>query len=351
MMRREIFVTFWWRILLLAGAFYLLWRIRTLIFVIVLATILYYMLAPFVKSLCKWRIWKGVRQETRRSISALIVWLLALGVLVGGCYLILSPLVEEARDLQINITKYSKDLIKIAGNVQQRFLKLPEQYQNILMEQVRKLGESLSKVTTLIISKTLEAFGHILEILAIPIIALYLSIGSKGLRRELFIFIPPKYARRALLILKQMDLAFRQYIAGQAVLCILMWIIIWGILTLFKMNYALTLGVIAGVARAIPVIGPIIGGAPIVLFALVKSLPLAFYILLFYSFLQLADDKFILPFFIGHQLHLHPVTIVLAVLIGGEFFGILGMFMAVPVAAAIKSTFQIIYMPYSRRKT
>ncbi|MGB9876631.1 MAG: AI-2E family transporter [bacterium] len=341
--RREFFTVFLWRLLLIAFVGYILWRIRSLILVVIIAVILYYCLAPFIKWLQRRRFWGRIKGGTRRALSAIIVIIISLGVVIGASYLLLSPLIGEARSLEVNITKYSKDLAGIAEEIQKKVLNLPPQYQKVIADQFAKLTDYISVGIRWIIEKTVSAFGHILEIFLIPIIAFYLAIGAKGLRRELFIFIPPKYTRKALLILREMDFAMRQYIVGQFIACLILWITVWGGLAIIGMDFPLLLGVLAGITRAIPIVGPIAGGTPIVLLALIKSPISALYVLAFFSVLQFIDSKFILPLFIGHQMRLHPITIILAVFIGGEFFGILGMFMATPVAAAVKSLFQIFY--------
>lgn len=341
--RREFFTVFLWRLILIAGVAYFLWRIRSLIVVVVLSVILYYCLAPFIKWLCRRRLWSKTRGEIRRVVSAMVVIIVFLGVLIGASYFLVSPFVDEARNLQVNIAQYTKALIKFIEDTQQRFLGLPPYYKEIIASQLMNLSERIRVGLGVILEKTVAALGHLIEIFLIPIIAFYLAIGAKGLRRELFVFIPKKYTRRALLIFSAMDKAMRQYIVGQFVACLILWITVWGGLAIMKMDFPLFLGVIAGVTRAVPIIGPIVGGAPIVLLGLVKSPIFALYALMFFSVLQFIDAKIILPLFIGHHMRLHPVTIVIAVFIGGEFFGILGMFMATPVAAVIKSLFQIFY--------
>ncbi len=343
--RREFFTVFLWRLILIAGVAYFLWRIRSLLVVVVLAVIIYYCVAPFIKGLCRRKFWGRIKWNTRRVISAILVIFVFLGVVIAGSYFLVGPLVDEARNLRVNIAQYTKVLIKFGEDIQQKFLGLPPYYQEIIASELSRISERLREGLGVILEKTAAALGHIIEIFLIPIIAFYLAIGAKGLRRELFIFIPRKHTRRALLILSAMDKAMRQYIVGQFIACLILWITVWGGLAIMRIDFPLFLGVIAGVTRAIPVIGPIVGGAPIVLLALVQSPILALYVLIFFSVLQFIDSKFILPLFIGHYVRLHPVTIVIAIFIGGEFFGILGMFMATPVAAAVKSIFQVLYAP------
>ena len=105
-------------------------------------------------------------------------------------------------------------------------------------------------------------------------------------------------------------------------------------LSLIHMNYALILGLLAGFTRAIPIIGPIIGGIPIILLAALTQGPVtALKVLAFFSLLHLVESKLLMPKFIGHRIHLHAAVVIIVLLIGAEFFGLLGMFLAAPLAA------------------
>ena len=94
-----------------------------------------------------------------------------------------------------------------------------------------------------------------------------------------------------------------------------------------------------------PIVGPIIGAVPAILLALLSPDPLktALWVLLFFSLVQFLENKIILPKVMEYYVKLHPVTIIVALLVGGELAGILGMFVAVPVAAVIKVFYNHFY--------
>jgi predicted PurR-regulated permease PerM len=107
-----------------------------------------------------------------------------------------------------------------------------------------------------------------------------------------------------------------------------LWLVAW------RVPFALTLGLLAGLTRAIPIIGPIIGGIPIIILTLVTAGPTAAVaVLAFFTFLHFAESKFVMPLVIGERMNLHPVIIIVVLLIGQEFAGLLGMFFAPPLAA------------------
>ena len=104
-------------------------------------------------------------------------------------------------------------------------------------------------------------------------------------------------------------------------------------------NRTTVLAVLAGVTRAIPIIGPIIGGIPIIMLVALQfpnNLMVAVHVLIFFSALHFIESKLILPILIGERVKLHPVTVIVVLLLGVEFFGLFGMFLAPPVAAIIR---------------
>jgi predicted PurR-regulated permease PerM len=108
-------------------------------------------------------------------------------------------------------------------------------------------------------------------------------------------------------------------------------------LVIVGVKYPFILGCIGGIANIIPYFGPFIGAVPAVAIALIDSPMKAVWTIVAFSVVQQIDNSFISPKIIEGGLGLHPVTTILVVLIGGEFFGILGMLIAVPVAAIIKA--------------
>ena len=74
------------------------------------------------------------------------------------------------------------------------------------------------------------------------------------------------------------------------------------------------------------------------------------WVLAFFSLLHLVESKFVMPKFLSHRLHLHAAVIIIALLVGGEFFGLMGMFLAAPLAALAR-TLVVHFIAHSRRET
>jgi predicted PurR-regulated permease PerM len=101
-------------------------------------------------------------------------------------------------------------------------------------------------------------------------------------------------------------------------------------------DYPLVLGLIAALTEAIPVVGPIIGAIPALLLAFLGSPTLALKVLAFYIVIHQLENNVLVPSIMKHTLELHPVAVIISLLIGAHLSGVIGMIVAVPVAAILK---------------
>lgn len=106
---------------------------------------------------------------------------------------------------------------------------------------------------------------------------------------------------------------------------------------IIKAPYPLLAGVIIGLTNMIPYFGPFIGGIPVVLITLLVDPVKGFWMAIFILILQQFDGWFLGPKILGIKLDLQPIWIIVSIIIGGGLFGPIGMFLATPVAALIKS--------------
>jgi predicted PurR-regulated permease PerM len=90
--------------------------------------------------------------------------------------------------------------------------------------------------------------------------------------------------------------------------------------------------VLAATTRVIPVIGPILGGVPIIVLTALDDWRKAVVVLVLFTLMHLLESKVVMPRLIGYRIKLHPAVVIIVLLIGAEFFGMWGMFLAAPVA-------------------
>ncbi len=180
--------------------------------------------------------------------------------------------------------------------------------------------------------------GFIVEVLLIPVLAFYFLSEGPQIRREARLFVPPAWRAPLARMAHHFDFVLDGYVRGQLWMCIIAWVLVTITLLILGVPHAVTLGLIAGITRAIPVIGPLLGAIPLLVVCLfyTKSLQTTGILLGAFMLMHLLESKILLPKIVGHHVDLHPVSVIIALLIGLEFFGFIGVFLAVPIAAVIK---------------
>jgi predicted PurR-regulated permease PerM len=126
------------------------------------------------------------------------------------------------------------------------------------------------------------------------------------------------------------------FMRAQVALSALAMVVITIGLVVLKVPYSYALGPIAGVLEFIPVIGPIIGGAIVLIVAFAAGSKHMILVLLFLLVWRGVQDYVTSPRIMGGKLELHPLAVLFGVLAGGEVGGVIGVFLSVPVLAAIK---------------
>jgi predicted PurR-regulated permease PerM len=196
----------------------------------------------------------------------------------------------------------------------------------------------------------------VIEMVLVPVLAFYFTLDGRALRNQFLSLVPRRHQRQTLAILSESGAIMRAYIVSQFWLAVIAGVVVGVGLNLIGMDYALILGLFAGITRAIPVIGPLIGGVPLVLLTFVYGAQqgnpyLWVWALLMFTCLHLIESKIVMPKFLGHALNLHAVVIIVALLIGGEFFGLMGMFLAAPIAALARVLLMhYVIIPRRRRR-
>ncbi len=180
--------------------------------------------------------------------------------------------------------------------------------------------------------------GFIVELLLIPVLAFYFLSDGRAIRSEARVLFPAAWRARASRMGAQLDHILDGYVRGQVWMCIIAWILVTLMLLVLRVPHAFTLGLIAGFTRAIPVIGPLLGGIPLLAACLfyTRSVQTTALLLGAFTLMHFLESKVLLPKIVGHHVDLHPVTVILALLVGMEFFGAIGVVLAVPIAAMMK---------------
>jgi predicted PurR-regulated permease PerM len=192
-------------------------------------------------------------------------------------------------------------------------------------------------------STTLGGFGLAVSVL---ISSFYLSLSRDGVERFIQVVIPPDYEATALRLYARAKKKLGGWFRMQILLTLVMWILVWGGLTLLGVKSAFFIGILAGIFELVPFLGPILAGAVAVLSAFATSSSLAIYTLIFFVLTQQFESNILVPLLSRRYVGIHPVIAIVALLIGAEIGGLLGIVIAIPAAAV----FQEVIEEWSTRK-
>lgn len=329
---------------------YAAYRIRTVVMSVFAAVLFTYIMLPGVEWLCRRRS-RRLGPKAQRLIATLLVFVVALTFLAAAISLFIAPITTEMSDFVKSFGDYQKRFVDL---VQNAWRAIPAEGKDIvrtidyarLSAWVKDYVDGLLRIAT-------SSVRVILELILIPVLAFYFTYDYRSITCELYGLIPRDKRRVAVRIGRTAGEMLQSYIFGQLILCVIAGVLTGVFLSLLDIKYVVVLALFAGITRAIPIIGPIVSGIPIILVGALSSpgrMEVPLYLALFVTAMHFAESKFIMPHLIGRRLHLHPAVVIIVLLIGAEFFGLVGMFLAAPVAAIVRELLRRYYIkPRERR--
>lgn len=284
----------------------------------------------------------SLKQRFKRIISTFFSLVFTLSVLIGLFVVVTPQLISSINTLIDQIPSYIDstnafiDQLIAQLNIEAEATLFLQDITAEILQNINQLGrEFLPNLLSMSINLLTLIFRLIVGI----IIAVYMLLEKERFANQvskLVLAIVP--SDDAKIVFKVSNLAkdkFNQFILGKTVDSIIVGIISFVFMSLLQWPYALLISVIIGITNMIPVFGPFIGAVPGVLILFIVSPSTALWFILFIIVLQQIDGNIIGPKILGDSLGLPTLWIMFAIIVGGGFFGILGMFLGVPVFAVI----------------
>jgi len=319
----------------------LLWRVRGVVITVLVAVVFAYVLRPLVDLLCRpGLLLKDGLHHLPRPLATGIVFVFLVVIVLEIGSLSAPPLTRQINELQVRWPRYRAEIADFAAAAE-RFQR--EQLPAFLQRAVQSWETSWAQLATSAARRglglTVHGVGLLVELILVPIIAFYVLADGPAIRRQVLFFVPRRYLGTTEQAMSRADDVFARYIKGQVILCVIAFAAVSLGLWAIGVEFYLILGVVAGITRAIPIVGPLVGAVPILIVVLLatKSGVMTFWVLILFTLMHLLESKFLMPAIIGRQLNIHPVLIIIALLVGAQMGGLLGMFLAAPVLAAVRT--------------
>ncbi|TYQ15995.1 UNVERIFIED_CONTAM: putative PurR-regulated permease PerM [Acetivibrio alkalicellulosi] len=301
---------------------------------LLMAIIIAYLLKPLVIRL--------ERKKIPRKWAILLIYLITVASFVGLVIFIVPHFINNTKELMNTLPDITMEYRNYFNNIVStiRTSKWPDDIKDYIFKEIEKNTDIAENMVMETLKKTLLGIGKLataaFDLLIAMIIAYYLIKDSNSFSKGAITLIPRQWRNGVIGCFREINGLLSNFIQGQIVTALIVGTMITISLFVIGVKYPLILGMLSGILNIIPYFGPVIGAIPAVAIALIESPTKAFWTIIVVVIIQQIDNAYISPKIIEGRLGLHPVTTILSVLVAGEFFGIVGMLVAVPVVAIIK---------------
>ncbi len=319
-------------LLLLGGLLGLLFlvRVRVILFPFFLAVVIAYLLHPLVDWL--------ERRRIRRVLAIMLIYLTLFGLLAVIMIFLVPLLVTQLMRLAESLPDYKAQIQAFIQSLQVNYsdIAIPESIRVIIDERLVLLEGQLLYLIRVSIENIFGLFSNLVNFIIAPVFAFYFLKDIDRIRRGFLSLIPASHKKDALALLGDIDRVIGGFIRGQLTVCVITGVLTGVGMRILGMRFPVLLGMIAGLTEIVPYFGPFLGAVPALMLALLRSPALALYVAATFALIQQVESTVIAPRIVSGHVGLHPLVVVFALLVGQELYGILGLLLAVPIAASLR---------------
>lgn len=315
------------------GIFKFILTILSVISPLFIGIIIAYLLNPLINRMTR-------NKKMNRTVATSIVFIILLIVIYLSCSYLFPVIGKEVRDL----IKYIPNVIDSVNdfingilhklNISGMSAELTESIKNTITS-------GLTSFTTDIPNHMFGAISSVIKdvilILFGFVISFYLLIDFDRAQDYIYVFVPKKYRKDVHYLLSTISEQIFSFVKGTGFVALLVFIVSAVCFGCAGLRAAIFFALWNAITNIIPYIGPYIGGIPIVAVAFATDYKLGIIILIIVLAIQLIESYILSPIVMSKTMKLHPVTIIISLLIFDYFFGIIGMLIATPLTAIIKT--------------
>lgn len=256
-------------------------------------------------------------------VSVVIAYFTTLILLV----LLIFPLVpfftSQMQSLFSNFPSYLNDAARLL-NISVDF----SQVRSIITSEFEDIGRRAFALTGRI-------FGGVFSTLTILVISFYLLIEHDLIKKDLAGLFPKQSREKVLDTINKIEEKVGAWMRGQIILSFAVGLITWITLTALGLSFALPLALLAGLLEIVPTIGPIIASVPAIIVALSISPTMAIVVAIVYIVIQVIENNVLVPKIMQKAVGLNPIIVIIGVIIGAKFMGVLGALLSVPFISSV----------------
>ena len=285
---------------------------------------------------------KLIRKNSRK-LGAFIAYIIAILIIILIINLVLPTVISSIVELVNNFQGYFQTLLDEISRLPEDSFWKSEQVKSILssIKQI-DLSKIINMDTIMQYAKgALSVVTGVVDIFVMIVVSVYALLErrkllnfAKGLTSAIF---NEEFCQKMGKYFNDSNKIFYKFLSSQIIDAIIVGILATIVMSILKVEYAVLLGFMIGLFNIIPYFGAIVGVAIAILITLITGgISQAIWMAISVIILQQIDANIINPKIVGNSLEISPLLIIFSVTVGGAYFGVLGMFLAVPVAAVLK---------------
>jgi predicted PurR-regulated permease PerM len=348
----RVVVPRWVQLVLLPLALLALWALAKaagkVLVIFIIAALIALILNPAVSFLHRSRLPRG--------LAVLTVYLAFFLTLTGIGFLLANPISNQVRTFSDNLPHIVDEANRTIATFQHELdhhgvhLELVKQGKTALQSIEGKVAKEASKLASFGGALATEAAGAIFDLVLVFVLSVYMLLYGEKIGALVRRGMPDGDGSKADDFPHLVQRAVSRYVGGQLLFSTVMGastglaLYVFGVIGIFPdgSKYALAFAVFYGVMELVPYIGPILGALPPVLVALLTKPITGLWVAVLFVGLQQLEGHVVAPQIFGHTLRINPLLVILALLLGLQFYGIFGALLALPILAVLRET--VVYL-------
>jgi predicted PurR-regulated permease PerM len=317
---------------------YLLFLLRQVLLMLYVSTLLAIGFSPAVRWIERQRLGVGKRQFPRWA-AILLLYVGFIGFVTIVLSIVVPPLVNQLTELWQKLPGYVDQLQR--SLVRARLIA----HRITWSELVQKI-QTPGVAVTGILGALQNVLGVSAAVITVLILPYYLLLEASWLQKSLLQVVSPERRPRVKRITGDVAVKVGAWLNGQILLSLVIGVTATIGLWILGVPYPYVLGLIAGLGEFIPIVGPIGAAVPAILMGWTVSFQTAIFVAAYFAIQQFVENNVLVPRIMERQVGVSAVTILVALLIGGELLGVVGAVLAVPTAAIV----QVLLQEYFERE-
>ena len=293
------------------------------------------------------RMKPGKGAKIKKAFSVIISYVVVIGVITVLLIYIIPQIKESIGELGNTIQDGYQYMITHQKELNEKipFIGLGGGIEYIKEFAYKKIMSNGSEILPYVYHVSSSLLTTSYNVLMGLVISIYIILDMKKLKRSarkvVYALSPKKKEQEVWQTMKQCSHIFNGFLIGKMIDSLIIGILCLNAMSILKLPYALLLSLIVCITNMIPYFGPIIGAIPGVMIYLFIDIRYAFIFALMILILQQFDGLYLGPKILGDQTGIKPLWVIFGITVGGAYFGVMGMFLGVPVVAVIMYLLQL----------